>query len=234
MSILPLIVAHRAGNNFDTFKMAVEAGADIVELDVHMTKDHYLVVQCEPFLKTGGMTTYFGNVTLNQLNKQTIKMHVNPILLLRDVLDWGRKANITLMLDIKNGPVFYPNIHFEIAHLVYDRHMEKNVWVISFDHKCIYDIKHQDELPLKAGILYVARLSHLKKIIQIVGADLIETHNKYLTSETVTEAHNAGVKVCGWSSDDPQMIERLLKLSVDMITTNLPEVAREVLNKKRQ
>lgn len=233
MSTFPLIVAHRAGNSFDTFKMATEMGADIVELDVHMTMDRYLVVQYEPFVKIGGMTTYLGSVTLSHLNKHKMKTHVSPILLLRDVLDWGRKANITLMIDIKNGPVFYPNIHIEVARLVYDCHMEKNVWVISFDHKCIYDIKHQDEFPLKAGILYVARLSHLKKIIQIVGADLIETHNKYLTSETVTEAHDAGAKVCGWSSDEPQVLERLLKLSVDMITTNSPDVAREILDKNR-
>lgn len=233
MSAFPLIVAHRAGNTFDTFKRATEMGADIVELDVHMTKDRCLVVQYEPFVKIKGMNTCLGSVALSDLNKHKMKMHASPILLLRDVLDWSRKVNTKLMIDIKNGPVFYPNIHIEVARIVYDRHMEENVWVISFDHKCIYDLKHQDEFPLKAGILYVARLSPLKKIIQLVGADLIETHNKYLTSDTVAEAHDAGAKVCGWSTDEPQVIERLLKLSVDMITTNTPEVAREILDKNR-
>jgi glycerophosphoryl diester phosphodiesterase len=233
MSAFPLIVAHRAGNTFETFKMATERGADIIELDVHMTKDRYLVVQYEPFVKIGGKTTYLGNVTASDFYKNKIEMHASPVLPLRDVLDWGRKANITLMIDIKNGPVFYPNIHIEVARMVYDYHMEKNVWVISFDHKCIYDFKHQDEFPLKAGILYVARLFHLKKIIQLVGADLIETHNKYLTPETVTEAHDAGAKVCGWSTDEPHEIERLLELSVDMITTENLNAAWEILDKNR-
>lgn len=233
MSAFPPIVAHRAGNTFETFKMATEMGADIIELDVHMTKDRCLAVQYEPFVKIGGKTTYLGNVTLSDLNKQKMKMHASPILLLQDVLDWARKANTKLMIDIKNGPVFYQNIHIEVARLVYDRHMEENVWVISFDHKCIYDFKHQDEFPLKAGILYVARLSNLKEIIQLVGADLIETHNKYLTPETVTEAHDAGAKVCGWSTDEPHEIERLLELSVDMITAENLNVARGILDKNR-
>lgn len=231
MRSFPLIVAHRAGNAFETFKMATTMGADIIELDVHVTRDRYLVVQHEPFIEIGGKTIYLKNIKLHHLNKHKIKMGTNSILLLQDVLDWAQKADTRLMIDIKNGPVFYPNIHIDVAHMVYDFHMQENVWVISFDHKCIYDFKHQDDLPLKAGILYVARLSHLKEIIQLIGADFIETHNKYLTSETVTEAHDAGAKVCGWSTNEPQEIERLLKLSVDMITTETPGVARDVLNK---
>ncbi len=53
----PLIIAHRGAsdeayeNSFSAFNLAVEQGADMIELDTHLTKDGFFVVHHDPKIK---------------------------------------------------------------------------------------------------------------------------------------------------------------------------------------
>jgi len=55
------------------------------------------------------------------------------------------------------------------------------------------------------------------------GRDLV-------TAESVRAAHEAGLEVHVWTIDDPREIERLLRLGVDGIVTDRPDVARRVID----
>lgn len=70
-----LVSAHRGywadypENSLDAFRMAVEAGADIVEMDVRLTKDNVMVVFHDACLDR--MTNAYGR--LNQYTYEQIK-----------------------------------------------------------------------------------------------------------------------------------------------------------------
>lgn len=57
---------------------------------------------------------------------------------------------------------------------------------------------------------------------------LLDEHPEY-----VEQAHALGMTVNCWTIDDPDAMKRLIELGVDQITTNCPEVTREVLKEMK-
>ena len=53
----PIVIAHRGGaelfteNTLTAFRKAEELGVDAIECDIHLTKDHHIVVMHDPDLK---------------------------------------------------------------------------------------------------------------------------------------------------------------------------------------
>ena len=73
---LPKIVAHRGDiehfpeNTLAAFQSAIEKGADIIELDVHQTKDHKIVVHHDFYLdRHSDGQGHIGNYTLEELKR---------------------------------------------------------------------------------------------------------------------------------------------------------------------
>jgi glycerophosphoryl diester phosphodiesterase len=230
MAKVPLIAAHRAGNSYKAIDNAIRLGADIIELDVRMTNDGFLVVSHSPKIDIDGEVLYIGEAKLNYLNRRISKSRGSPIIQLRDILYYVKERNIKLLIDIKNGPqIFYPNIHINVAQTVSECHMDDNAKIISFDQNCIYELKHNYRFPIKMGVL-IDELGDMQKLIDRIGIDFFETKNVYLTSEVVAEAHNFGVEIISWSTDDPKEIKRLIALSIDIITTESPQSVQEILS----
>jgi glycerophosphoryl diester phosphodiesterase len=226
---IPLIVAHRAGNSYEAIENAVRLGADIIELDIRMTKDGVLVASHSPEIKINGYEMYIGEKTYNFLY-QMIHSEQNQLLKLYDILILARENNLKLLIDIKNGPIeFYPEINIKIARMICNCNMQENVRLVSFDQNLIYELKKQHSFPIKAGVL-VDKMENVGDIIERIGADLVETQNTFLTQEVVSEAHALGAEVVSWSTDDLNEIKRLINLSIDLITTESPQLARKILS----
>ena len=49
--------------------------------------------------------------------------------------------------------------------------------------------------------------------------------------EWIKEAHELGLKVNGWTSDDDVIIKKLIEMNVDFITTNKPVEAEKLARK---
>ena len=192
---IPLIVAHRAGNSYEAIENAVRLGADIIELDIRMTKDGVLVASHSPEIKINGYEMHIGEKTYNFLYQKMIDSEHNQLLELYDILILARDDNLKLLIDIKNGPKeFYPEINIKIARMICNCNMHGNVRLVSFDQNLIYELKKQHSFPFKAGIL-VDKMENVGDIIERTGADLVETQNPFLTQEVVSEAHALGAEV---------------------------------------
>ena len=69
----------------------------------------------------------------------------------------------------------------------------------------------------------------LETTLRTTGASFIETRNDFVDQKMIDELHAGGRIVCGWSTDDPIELRRLLDLGVDMVTTAEPGMARALL-----
>ena len=49
-------------------------------------------------------------------------------------------------------------------------------------------------------------------------------HKKYLTSDTIKNAHSVGIKVIAWTPDKASDMKKLIEMGVDGITTNRPDI----------
>lgn len=218
-----LVAAHRAGNSLSSIKCALNKGADIVELDVHMTKDYKLVVGHSPYITIKNEKMYFEEINYSEYS--------NLILSLEEIFELTKKSDFSLLVDIKKGKCFYDKIGVRLAGLITKFQLEERVQVISFDHVALLEIKTSGYKKIRTGILYVARLVSLTDAILNSRSDFVEICNDYLTEELVEEARKNNIYLCGWCADTEEEIKWLIEMGVDIITTNNVDMAVEIISK---
>jgi len=234
-----LIVGHRGAmghapeNTMASFERGLALGADLIELDVHLSADGHLVVIHDPTVdRTTDGRGYVKDMTLAQLKELDAGSWYGPefagqrIPTLPEVLEWAR-GRVGLVVEIKNGPVFYPGIEERVAEALEAYGMEDEVVVISFDHRCVRRVKELRPR-IAAGILYVGRLADPVAVARAAMADALHPNVNYLTAEDVREAHRAGLAVSTWVVNDPSWAQELAGMGVDSIGTNYPDRLRSV------
>ncbi len=122
------IVAHRGGtmerpeNTISAYKRAVESGADILEIDVRISKDGRLFILHDKTLdRTTNGTGIAANITMDELQKLDAGGWFSPswsgerIPSFQEVLQWAAGEEIMLLLDLKeSGPKFAQKVTDEI------------------------------------------------------------------------------------------------------------------------
>jgi len=89
----PLIIAHRGASGMYPehtalgYRKAAEQGADLIECDLAITKDHKFICAHEPYLQ---LTTDVANKTEFQDRRRTVNMDDDD-----DQIDWNDKGDIT-------------------------------------------------------------------------------------------------------------------------------------------
>jgi glycerophosphoryl diester phosphodiesterase len=235
-----LNIAHRGAsgyypeNTLIAFQRAVELGADMIELDVHLTKDGEVVVIHDETLDR--TTNGKGNVrdyTLPELKKLDAgawyksEFAGERIPTLEEVLQ-SLKGKVQFNIEIKNGPVYYQGIEEKILAILLKQDLRDQVVISSFDHRCLKKIKKMNpDLAtgslVKLGVLYVARLLKPEKIAQSVGATGLHLHKSYVTPDLVHRAKQHGLRVLVWTVNEPAQMSHFIKMGVDGIVTNFPD-----------
>jgi glycerophosphoryl diester phosphodiesterase len=62
------------------------------------------------------------------------------------------------------------------------------------------------------------------------GADYVSAEDRMVTDEFVDDAHRRGIEVMAWTVDDPMRMRDLMRLGVDGIVTNRPDLALAIRN----
>ena len=225
-------------NTMASFKKGLALGADLIELDVHLSADGHLVVIHDPTVdRTTDGRGYVKDMTLAQLKKLDAGSWFGPefagerIPTLAEVLEWAR-GRVGLVIEIKNGPVFYPGIEEKVIEALEAYDMEEEVIVISFDHRCVRRVKELRP-GIATGILYVGRLADPTAAARAAMADAIHPKADYLTAEDVSEAHLAGLAVSTWTVNDPSQMGEFIEMGVDSIGTNYPDLLGSVSHRER-
>ena len=67
------IAAHRGGNSWSGIYEAIKKGYDYIELDVHLSRDKYLIVQYSPKVQINGENIYIQNLQYDKLSIENKK-----------------------------------------------------------------------------------------------------------------------------------------------------------------
>ncbi len=140
------IFAHRGAsayapeNTVEAFALAMEQGADGIELDVQMTKDgQVVVIHDETIDRVSDGTGAVRDYTLEELKKFHFSNHMEnyenaAIPTLKEVLDLIKSSNMLLNIELKTGIYWYPNLEEKTMELVKEAGMEDRVIYSSFNH----------------------------------------------------------------------------------------------------
>lgn len=234
------IIAHRGAsayypeNTMVSFEAAIQMGADAIELDVHMSSDGEIVVLHDETLeRTTNGSGYVHQYTFTQLKALDAgilkpEYRTERIPLLKDVLLLAKSLDIWVNIEIKAGSVPYPDMEQKLAEIVHACGMQEHVLFSSFNHYALVRLKRVwPEAPI--AILHVSALVDAWEYAKKLGA--IALHPLYAVTRIpgwVQGCRQAGVAVHAWTVDDEAVMEELMRLQVDGVVSNRPDVALNV------
>lgn len=238
----PIIIAHRGAakkapeNTMSSFKMALDMGAGGIELDVHLSSDDHLVVIHDEIVdRTSNGTGWVKDKTLQELRSLDFGSWFSPefggeqIPLLEEVLELIHGWDGLLNIELKSGPVFYPDIEKKVINLLNKFNMTDSTIISSFNHYSLAEIKKFFP-SIRTGVLYGEGIYRPWDYAKTVGAEAIHPHRYNIVPEIVNGCKKSGIAVNPYTVDDPEEIARIAHLGVDGIITNVPDIALNILN----
>ncbi|MBE3598536.1 MAG: glycerophosphodiester phosphodiesterase [Limnochordaceae bacterium] len=237
----PLILAHRGfsarapENTLVAFRMALEAGADGIELDVQLSRDGVpVVIHDERVDRTTDGKGWVKDFTLDQLRAFDAggwfgeAFAGERIPTLDEVLEVAGPGSRLINVELKSGLVQYPGLeHKVIAALERAGALEKSV-LSSFNHFSLRTVKALRP-QARTGVLYMEGLVDPWAYARLVPADAIHPPRYAVLPELVEGAHRAGVAVHVWTVDERAELRRMADWGVDAIITNRPDEALAVV-----
>lgn len=220
-------------NTLPSFERALQREARAIELDVQLTKDGHLVIchdQKIDRIASEGNGGYIKDFTLEQLRQFDIGSFFSrefagvSFALLEEVLDIC-PPDLLINIEIKNTPVFYPNIEKKLINCLRDYERLDPVIVSSLDHLALRRIRKLAP-DVKIGLLFQDRILEPWQYAENTNLEPYSLHPRYtfVDEEFVKESHEAGFKVYPWTVDDPEDLQRLLDYGVDGVFTNNPDI----------
>jgi glycerophosphoryl diester phosphodiesterase len=241
----PLVIAHRGfsilapENTLPSFHDAVLAGADLVELDYHHTKEGVPIVchdgevdrTTDAREKWNAQHIKIATKTVQELKELEAGLHVHPPIpgvrlpLLSEALDEIQKGSVTLIERKAGEPA-------TCIRLLKDKGLINSVVVQAFDWAYLEKF-HQEEPEQVLAALGPIGSFHGKKLtakekalspefndeIKRIGARAAVWNNQ-VSREAIEDAHKKGLKVWVYTINDAEEANRLLDMGVDGIITN--------------
>ncbi|WP_026564208.1 glycerophosphodiester phosphodiesterase [Bacillus sp. UNC41MFS5] len=225
----PLITAHSGcmktpENSIQSVLEGLRAGADVIEVDVRVTKDQVVVL-----LHDEDVSTPFGSRCLRDLTYEELKCHVKSdvIVPLEDVLPLIKEYNRMINLDIKEDIAIHPMVQaieeYKMRDYVIFSGCEKERATFIKNHYRPYQVLLNADT--NTGLHSLER--NYQAFIKETCRDAISAGccginiNYHLCKEELLEiARLRYLPVLVWTIDDLQEMEKFLDMGVHSITSN--------------
>lgn len=238
-------MGHAPENTMASFVCGWKMGADLVECDVHISKDGKCVVMHDEALeRTTNQEGLIRDLSVSQIKKADAgawlskKFKGEKVPLLSELLDWARdeysaqELPMGVVIELKNEPVRYADFEKKVIAEVLAARMEDRVILISFDHGVIRRAKAH-HAGVAAGILYNRPLEDPIRRAQDMNADAIFPRRNFVTKKLVERAHRANLAVGTWTVNEEPEMRKIVACGADAIATNYPDLLNRVLEKSR-
>jgi glycerophosphoryl diester phosphodiesterase len=250
--IWPAVVAHRGAsalypeNTLPAFEGAIDAGADLVELDVRLSADGVPVILHDLDVSI----TTDGSGRVHELTLAEIKLldasrgggAVAEVPTLREALEL-LSGRVGVNIEIKNlpeEPAFDSPREAAVEKtlsMLHEVAFSGPVVVCSFNWLSIERVREL-EPSVPTGFLSVAAIDPWASLTyaKTKRHSFVLPHVVALDSagrEFVEAAHAEGVRVGTWTVDDAPTIERLFEMRVDALATNDPAAAVPIRDRVR-
>jgi len=238
-----LNIAHRGAssvapaNTLAAFEKAVELGADGVELDVHLSADGVPVVIHDFTVDaTTDGSGRVGEMTLAQLKQLDAGSYFDPafagerIPTLEEVLELAGER-LLLNIELKGTSPCDDGLEQAVAALIEQHGLGDRVLFSSFNPFSLRRVKRiAPHIP--TGLLYAPGLPlPLRRawLAPLVPHEACHPEHTMVDAHYIAWTRQHGYRVNTWTVDDPEEMRRLIRLGVDGIITNVPDVLRQAL-----
>lgn len=211
-------------NTLEAIKSAIDKGADVVEIDVHLSSDGEVVVIHDPTLeRLWGTKKDVNKLTWSEIS--AIRTDGYRIPLLTEVLELFKNKNSILMIDMEITDPAVPSVkvvmdsglplsqvtwcgNIEAMKLVRGASSEARIWMPWYTL----------DLPSKSDV-------------EQLRPEFLNFNYSLVTQETVKRVHELGCKVSVWTVQDQPIMRWAAAIGVDSITSDYLASLQSVLSK---
>jgi glycerophosphoryl diester phosphodiesterase len=231
----PLVIAHRGAsgcrpeNTLGAFQLAVDQRADMIEIDLHLSRDDAIVVRHDEDLASLGLKREIRAADLARIQSLDAG-DGEKVPTLDEVLDrFG--SEIAFNLEIKTGSDgAYPDLEAAALRAVEDRGLLASMLFSSFCVGVLGRLRALSSRARLAVLVSARRPAGALERARAVGAEALNPSFRLANAPWVEAAHAEGFAVYPYTVDAPAELRRCLDAGVDGLFTNYPNRLRELLD----
>lgn len=253
----PRVFGHRGAageapeNTIVSFERAVACGVDIFELDVHATRDGTVVVLHDPTLeRTTNGTGAVKDLTWAELQELDAGYHFTTdgrsfpfrgkgvrVPSLAEL--FARFPEACFNIEVKQGE---PAIARDVAQLVLLYSLGPRTMLAAEHDEIMQQVRAADaSIPTSYSVgevtdfifkLQGGQIGEHKPVGRALQIPAQFGDIVLVTPESVKAAHDLGLEIHVWTVNDADEMNRLLDLGVDGIISDLPAIARAVVDQR--
>ena len=231
---MTLVIAHRGAsgyapeNTLPAYQLAVDQRADMIEIDLHRTRDGEIVIRHDERLSGLSASGEIGDATLAVVRSLDAGGG-ERVPLLSEVLDrFG--SRIPFNLELKRGTrETYPELERETLALVEAHGLTDRTLFSSFYDPVLESLR-EHSVTARIGVLVSPRSARrwLERA-RAIGAEAVHFFSRLATQQVVEAAHAEGLAVHVYTVDRPDEMRILIGRGVDGIFTNYPDRMRALI-----
>lgn len=220
-----LVIGHRGAaglapeNTLESIAAGIDAGADMIEIDVRLTKDHQLVVIHDARLsRTHHLRDTISNLTYEQLREMTQE---HPVPLLSEVLDLYY-GTVMLNIELKSR-----GAGEKLVQLLKRRYVKKaadwdNVIISSFMG---YELMRIRRLAKRANLALLHNENPFIFVAyhRFIRLTAVGFHRLYLNRFAIEIAKQSKLFIYAYTVDRPGAVSHLASQGVEGVVTNYPD-----------
>jgi glycerophosphoryl diester phosphodiesterase len=259
----PLVIAHQGGellapsNTMAAFKNAANLGVDVLETDIHITKDGHLVTIHDASVdRTTNGKGKVEDLTLAEIQELDAGYHFKDlegnnsfrgkgvyIPTVEEMFQTFKDMKIEIEIKDDNPPERIEEIASKLWKLIEEYQMEEKILIGSFDQDILktFDKYANGRVALSAGRKevknFVVTHKFLLRNLYVPNVDAfqipVEDSGFDLTDQGLIDgAHRLGMEIHYWTIDDPDTMEKLIDAGADGILTNRPDLLLKLIEEK--
>jgi len=230
-----LVIAHRGAsayrpdNTLSAYRLAVEQAADMIEIDLHLSRDGVIVISHDADLGHLGGEGEIADHTLEELRGFDAGHgtdYPERVPTLDEVLD-AFGAEIPFNLEVKWGAAGdYPGLEAVALAAVKQRGLLERTLFSSFRDSILQELRRL-EPRARLAVLFDPRWpERMHERAAALEAEAINPHFVMVDADLVRRAHEAGRAVHVYTVDEEERMRALIDLGVDGLFTNRPDRMR--------
>lgn len=240
------VIAHRGAsgyrpeNTLPAYALAIEMHADMIEIDLHRTRDGAVVVTHDAELAGLGAEGMrgrgrgeVGDATLDEVRALDAG-EGERIPTLDEVLD-AFGGRVPFNLEIKWGAAGdYPGLEERVLRDLHDRRLLDDMLFSSFRASVLRrlrELEPRSRLALLVSPRDETRsLDEALRVAGELGCEALNPHWAQTDERLVARSHEAGLGVNVYTVDEISGMRRMLDLGVDGVFTNFPDRLRALVD----
>lgn len=233
-------IAHRGysskypENTMLAFRRALEAGAEGMEFDVHLSRDGELVIIHDEWLeRTTGVKGFVKDFTGGELRQLDASRGFeelggkNPIPTLEEYFRLIDGVDILTNIELKTGVFWYPGIEEKVLKVIDRFGRRGDVVISSFNHFSV--VKMKELAPdIVCGFLEESRVIGPAEYCVKHGVECWHPLCYDMTEDVLAQLRAAGIRINAWTVNTREEMEDMIRKGIDGVITNYPELFREV------